>query len=31
MRKATESQEAKALEPGKYTVILEPAAAAGLI
>ncbi|QWF14805.1 TldD/PmbA family protein [Lysobacter capsici] len=31
MRKATESAEAKALEPGKYTVILEPAAAAGLI
>ncbi len=30
-RKATESAEAKALEPGKYTVILEPAAAAGLI
>ena len=29
MRKATESAEAKALEPGKYTVILEPAAAAG--
>ena len=31
MRKATESAEAKALEPGKYTVILEPVAAAGLI
>ena len=31
MRKATESAEARALEPGKYTVILEPAAAAGLI
>jgi predicted Zn-dependent protease len=31
MRKASESSEAKALEPGKYTVILEPAAAAGLI
>lgn len=31
MRKASESVEAKALEPGKYTVILEPAAAAGLI
>ncbi|MGO1068980.1 TldD/PmbA family protein [Lysobacter sp. CA199] len=31
MRKATESAEAKALEPGKYTVILEPHAAAGLI
>jgi len=31
MRKATESAEAKAMEPGKYTVILEPAAAAGLI
>lgn len=30
-RKATESAQAKALEPGKYTVILEPAAAAGLI
>ena len=30
-RKASESSEAKALEPGKYTVILEPAAAAGLI
>lgn len=31
MRKASESAEAKALEPGKYIVILEPAAAAGLI
>ncbi len=31
MRKAVASAEAKALEPGKYTVILEPAAAAGLI
>ena len=31
MRKARDSAEAKALEPGKYTVILEPAAAAGLI
>lgn len=30
-RKALESAEAKALEPGKYTVILEPAAAAGLV
>lgn len=30
-RKASESADAKALEPGKYTVILEPAAAAGLI
>ncbi len=30
-RKALESADAKALEPGKYTVILEPAAAAGLI
>ncbi|HQY48964.1 MAG TPA: TldD/PmbA family protein [Thermomonas sp.] len=30
-RKALASHEAKALEPGKYTVILEPAAAAGLI
>ena len=29
--KAKGSREAKALEPGKYTVILEPAAAAGLI
>ncbi|WP_033920063.1 TldD/PmbA family protein [Sphingomonas sp. 37zxx] len=31
MRKASASVEAQALEPGKYTVILEPAAAAGLI
>ncbi|WP_394004553.1 TldD/PmbA family protein [Luteimonas sp. WGS1318] len=31
MRKASDSAEAQALEPGKYTVILEPAAAAGLI
>ena len=31
MRKASASSEARALEPGKYTVILEPAAAAGLI
>jgi len=31
MRKAAASAEAQALEPGKYTVILEPAAAAGLI
>ena len=30
-RKALESADAKALEPGKYTVILEPAAAAGLV
>jgi len=29
--KAKASAEAKALEPGKYTVILEPAASAGLI
>ena len=31
MRKASASSEAQALEPGKYTVILEPVAAAGLI
>ncbi len=31
MKKARESREAKALEPGKYTVIMEPAATAGLI
>ncbi|MFS0771571.1 TldD/PmbA family protein [Sphingomonas sp. 1P08PE] len=31
IRKASASVEARALEPGKYTVILEPAAAAGLI
>ncbi|MSU50399.1 MAG: TldD/PmbA family protein, partial [Opitutus sp.] len=30
-RKATLSREARALEPGKYTVILEPAAAVDLI
>jgi predicted Zn-dependent protease len=30
-RKARDSADAKALEPGKYTVILEPHAAAGLI
>jgi predicted Zn-dependent protease len=30
-RKARESADAKALEPGKYTVILEPHAAAGLV
>ncbi|WP_292998381.1 TldD/PmbA family protein [Nevskia sp.] len=29
--KATKSADAKALEPGKYTVILEPAATAGLL
>lgn len=29
--KATRSADAKALEPGKYTVILEPAATAGLL
>ena len=29
--KATKSRDAKALEPGKYTVILEPAASSGLI
>lgn len=29
--KASASVEARALEPGKYTVVLEPAAAAGLI
>ncbi|MGB1205014.1 MAG: TldD/PmbA family protein [Chitinophagales bacterium] len=29
--KAIESQNAKAIEPGKYTVILEPAASVGLI
>ena len=29
--KALQSQNAKALEPGKYTVILEPAASVGLI
>ncbi len=31
MRKAVESTEARALEPGKYTVVLEPAAVAGLV
>ncbi|MDB5687180.1 MAG: TldD/PmbA family protein, partial [Rhizorhabdus sp.] len=31
MRKGSASVDAKALEPGKYTVILEPVAAAGLI
>ncbi len=31
VRKARSSAGAKALEPGKYTVILEPAAAAGLV
>jgi predicted Zn-dependent protease len=31
MAKAKGSRDAKALEPGKYTVILEPAASAGLI
>ena len=31
MKKAADSADAKALEPGKYTVILEPAASAGLI
>ena len=31
IRKARSSAGAKALEPGKYTVILEPAAAAGLV
>jgi predicted Zn-dependent protease len=31
MRKAAASVDAKALEPGKYTVILEPAAVAGLV
>mgnify|MGYP003641778029 FL=1 len=31
MRKASASAEALALEPGKYTVILEPAAVAGLV
>lgn len=29
--KAVRSQEARALEPGKYTVILEPAAVSGLV
>ena len=31
MRKASASAGARALEPGKYTVILEPAAVAGLV
>lgn len=31
IRKAVESTEARALEPGKYTVVLEPAAVAGLL
>ena len=31
IQKARDSSEARALEPGKYTVILEPAAAAGLV
>ena len=31
IRKARDSVDAKALEPGKYTVILEPHAAAGLV
>lgn len=31
MRKAAASADAQALEPGKYTVILEPAAGAGLV
>lgn len=31
MRKAAASVEAQALEPGKYTVILEPAAVSGLV
>ena len=31
IQKAKDSAEAKALEPGKYTVILEPHAAAGLV
>ena len=31
IKKAKGSAEAKALEPGKYTVIMEPAASAGLI
>ena len=31
IRKARDSADARALEPGKYTVILEPHAAAGLI
>jgi len=31
IKKAVDSKEAKAVEPGKYTVILEPAASVGLI
>lgn len=31
VNKAVESQKARALEPGKYTVILEPSAASGLL
>ncbi|MTI32565.1 TldD/PmbA family protein [Xanthovirga aplysinae] len=31
VKKAASSKEAKALEPGKYTVILEPAASVGLL
>ena len=31
IKKAVMSREAKAIEPGKYTVILEPAASIGLI
>lgn len=31
IKKAQDSKDAKALEPGKYTVILEPAASSGLI
>ena len=31
IKKARDSADAKALEPGKYTVIMEPAAAAGLV
>ncbi len=31
MQKAADSADAKAIEPGKYTVILEPAAAIGLL
>ncbi|WP_395794578.1 TldD/PmbA family protein [Aquimonas sp.] len=31
IRKAKGSQDAKALEPGKYTVVLEPAAVSGLL
>ena len=31
IEKALKSREAKAIEPGKYTVILEPAASVGLL